>query len=87
MGNDDHNLPLSAQAACDLLREAGLSLLPAQVHVEAREDRWLVLLPADRLAWFAANLRGRRRLEIERRVLRLLAERCSFQTPRGVSTH
>ena len=82
MGNDDHNLPLSAQAACDSLREAGLSLLPAQVHVEAREDRWLVLLPADRLAWFAANLRGRRRLEIERRVLRLLAELCSFQTPR-----
>ena len=37
MGNDDENLPLSAQAACDLLREAGLSLLPAQVHVEARE--------------------------------------------------
>jgi Phosphotransferase enzyme family len=80
--DDDQCLCLSAQAACDSLRKAGLSLLPAQVHVEAREDRWLAVLPAGRFAWFAANLRGRRRLEIERRVLRRLAERCSFQTPR-----
>jgi hypothetical protein len=82
MTSDNHCLPLSAQAACAALRNAGLSLVPAQVHVEAREDRWLVVLPADRLAWFAANSRGRQRLGIERRVLRLLAERCSFQTPR-----
>jgi Phosphotransferase enzyme family len=80
--SDNHCLPLSAQAACAALREAGLNLLPAQVRVEAREDRWLVVLPADRLAWFAANSRGQRRLKTERRVLRLLAERCSFQTPR-----
>ncbi len=64
-----------------MLRSAGLSLLSAQVHLEAREDRWLAVLPADRFAWFAANARGRQRLGIERRVLRLLAERCSFQTP------
>jgi hypothetical protein len=82
MTDDDQWPRLSVEAACDTLRNAGLSLLSAQVHVEAREDRWLAVLPADRFAWFAANSRGRQRLGIERRVLRLLAERCSFQTPR-----
>jgi hypothetical protein len=73
---------LTGQTACDALREAGVKLSPEQVRVEARGDRWLVILPANRLAWFAANGRGRERLEVERRVLRLLAERCSFGVPR-----
>jgi len=50
--------------------------------LEAREDRLLVRLGDDRLAWFPANGRGRERLMRERRVLRLLAERCSFRVPR-----
>jgi aminoglycoside phosphotransferase (APT) family kinase protein len=34
------------------------------------------------MAWFPASEAGTRRLAAERRVLRLLAERCSFQAPR-----
>ena len=73
---------LTAETACAALREAGLDLAPAQVRVEAREDRWLVRLPGERLAWFPANAKGRALLQRERRVLRLLAERCSFRVPR-----
>jgi hypothetical protein len=73
---------VTAESACAALREAGLALSPTQVHVEAREDRWLVRLPGDQLAWFPANAKGRALLEIERRILRLLAVRCSFGVPR-----
>src|ERR1700730_10884110 len=82
MRNDEPCVPLTEQAACVALREGGRDLSPAQVRVEAHEDRWMVSLPAERLAWFAGNARGRERLKVERRVLRLLAERCSFQVPR-----
>jgi hypothetical protein len=40
-----------------------------------------VWLPGERIAWFPATARGRERLAIERKVLRLLAERCTFATP------
>jgi aminoglycoside phosphotransferase (APT) family kinase protein len=72
----------AAQDACAALRQAGLDLAPARVRVEARENRWLVALPGDRLAWFGADTRGRARIARERRVLRLLAERCAFAAPR-----
>jgi aminoglycoside phosphotransferase (APT) family kinase protein len=75
-------LPLSEEAACATLSQAGLALSPARVRVEPRDDRWLVWLPGERLAWFPASAKGRERLDIERRVLRLLAERCSFAVPR-----
>jgi hypothetical protein len=78
---DQGHVPFDTQSACAALGEAGLDLSPSQISVEPREDRWLVSLPDERLAWFAANSRGRGRIEIERRVLRLLAERCSFQVP------
>jgi hypothetical protein len=78
-GSDTH---LTEPAACASLVEAGLNLSPVQVRLEAREDRWLASLPDDRLAWFPANDRGRERLAVERRVLRLLAKRCTFQVPR-----
>lgn len=71
----------NADTACAALREAGLELSPADVRVEKRDDRWLVRLPGERLAWFPADAKGRARLDIERRVLRLLAERCSFAVP------
>jgi len=64
------------------LREAGLALAPHEVTVERREERWAVSLPADRIAWFPASAQGHRRLATERRVLRLLADRCSFAVPR-----
>ena len=52
------------------------------MRVEAREERWVVHLPGQRLAWFAASEQGRRRLITERRVLRLLEARCRFGAPR-----
>jgi hypothetical protein len=76
------NVLITEENASFALREAGLDLSPAQLRVEFREDRWVVSLPGERLAWFAANARGRERLQLERRILRLLSERCSFQVPR-----
>jgi len=73
---------LTPKIACDVLMKAGLQLTPAQVRVEAREERWVVYLPGQRLAWFAASDDGRGRLTTERRVLRLLEARCTFGVPR-----
>jgi len=72
---------LTAEAACRALRAAGLLLHPGDLSVERRDDRWAVKLPGDRIAWFPADEQGERALAIERRVLRLLAERCTFATP------
>lgn len=41
-----------------------------------------MLLPGDRIAWLPASEAGNKRLTVENRVLRLLAERCSYQAPR-----
>jgi hypothetical protein len=73
---------LSPAEACTALREAGLSLRPEEITLEAREDRWLARLPGDRMAWFPTNLRGEVRLAADRRLLRLLADRCRFRVPR-----
>ena len=73
---------LTAEIACASLREARIGLSPAQLRVEAREDRCVATLPDGRLAWFPSNAQGRERLVRERRVLRLVAARCSFQVPR-----
>ncbi len=73
---------LTAELACEALRSAGVSCSPKDVVLAAREQRWAVSLPGGRIAWFPASEQGCRRLDIERRVLRLLAERCSFQAPR-----
>jgi hypothetical protein len=73
---------LTANAVCAALREAGVVLAPSDIHIERREQRWAASLPGDRMAWFAASERGRELLAIERKVLRLLAERCAFQAPR-----
>jgi hypothetical protein len=73
---------LTPRLACEALARAGLRLLPHQVRVEAREQRWVAHLPGQRLAWFAASEGGRRRLATERRVLRLLEAHCSFGAPR-----
>lgn len=68
--------------ACGLLAGAGFRFRPSDVKVEAREERWLIRLPAQRVAWFAASKSGLRRLQTERRVLRLLESRCAFRAPR-----
>jgi hypothetical protein len=73
---------ITAESACEALREAGIALSPGELRIERREDRWAIWLPGERIAWFPANARGRERLTIERSVLRLLAERCMFTAPR-----
>jgi len=73
---------LSPDIACEVLAEAGLEFAPSDVHVEAREERWVVRLPGQHLAWFAASRHGLQRLQTERRVLRLLEARCTFRVPR-----
>jgi hypothetical protein len=63
------------------LRGAGMTCSPEDVQIAAREERWAVSLPGARIAWFPASEPGSKRLAVERRVLRLLAERCSYQSP------
>ena len=68
--------------ASAMLASAGLKHRSADLTAEARDGRWLVRLPAGKLAWFAASETGLAQLGIERRVLRLLEARCSFAAPR-----
>ena len=72
---------LTPEIACDLLVKAGINITPQFVQVQAREDCWIVDLPGNRIAWFAASDKGCSRLTTERRVFRLLSERCSFAVP------
>jgi len=64
------------------LAAAGFHHQPSLLRMELHEEKWLVRLPGQRLAWFAASRRGLKLLDIERRVLRLLEARCSFSAPR-----
>jgi aminoglycoside phosphotransferase (APT) family kinase protein len=73
---------MDAATACALLDQAGFRIAPSAVRVEARDGRWAVWLPGHRMAWFPADEAGRQRLATERRLLRLLEERCSFRAPR-----
>jgi len=73
---------MNAAGACALLDAAGFRVTPQDIEVEAREERWAVVLPGERMAWFPKGAAGRRRLAMECRLLRLLAERCSFRVPR-----
>ena len=73
---------LSPRAACEALRSADLLCSPEQIEIERRDERWAVFLPGERIAWFPASDLGSRRLALERRVLRLVGQRCSFQVPR-----
>ena len=73
---------MDAETACLLLGQAGFPIDPGAVSVTAREDRWAVSLPGDRMAWFPMNQAASGRLAAERRVLGLLAAHCSFRVPR-----
>ena len=76
---------LTPEIACETLRAVGLFCSPDEVQILAREERWAVVLPAERIARFPASESGSRRLAIERCVLRLIADRCSFRVPRTLS--
>jgi hypothetical protein len=80
--NDVDFADLTPEIACEALATAGLQLTPGDLGVEAREERWLVRLPGQRLAWFAQSEAGRLRLVRERRVLRLVEAHCRFSVPR-----
>jgi aminoglycoside phosphotransferase (APT) family kinase protein len=71
----------SAGDVCRSLLEAGIVVSPAEARVEARDDCTVAFLPGDRLAWFADTERGVRLLDVERRVLGLVEQRCSFRVP------
>jgi aminoglycoside phosphotransferase (APT) family kinase protein len=73
---------LTSELAREALSKAGLEFRTSDISVEARRERWVVQLPDRRLAWFAASEVGARQLATERRVLRLLGARCSFEAPR-----
>jgi hypothetical protein len=73
---------VNPEQVCKALREAGLVLRPDEIVLEEREDRWLAMLPDQRMAWFPANAAGEGRLAADRRLLQLLAERCRFRVPR-----
>jgi hypothetical protein len=73
---------LTAEIACDALRAVGLFCSPDEIEVVVREERSAVLLPGERIAWFPATESGSCRLAIERRVLGLLTDCCSFRVPR-----
>jgi hypothetical protein len=72
---------LTPTTACRALREAGFPHPAEALHIDAREERWAVSLPDGHIAWFPASEAGATRLAVERRVLGLLASRCSFRVP------
>src|SRR6516165_8240740 len=72
---------LTPTTACRALREAGFPHPAEALHIDAREERWAVSLPDGPIAWFPASEAGATRLAVERRVLSLLAKRCSFRVP------
>src|SRR5262249_50688167 len=57
---------------------------PHQIEISRRDERWAVFVPGERVAWFPASELGSRQLAVERRVLRLVGQRCSFQVPRAL---
>jgi hypothetical protein len=78
----DYITDLTPEIACETLRAVGLFCSPEEIQIVAREERWAVMLPGERIAWFPVSESGSRRLTVERCVLRLLADRCSFRVPR-----
>jgi aminoglycoside phosphotransferase (APT) family kinase protein len=73
---------LTPSTICDALRGAGIDVTLSELRIDARDERYAVSLPGLRMAWFPTSAKGRERLAVERRILRLLAARCSFQAPR-----
>ena len=77
---------LTSADATALLAEVGIDFSP-EGAIERRGERWLVRLPEQRVAWFAATLTGRDTLLADRSVLRLIEARCGFQAPRILVEH
>jgi aminoglycoside phosphotransferase (APT) family kinase protein len=63
------------------LAEAGIAVDADSIRVLDRDDRFVAVLPGDRMAWFPRNETGMARLARETRVLRLLRAQCDFRVP------
>jgi len=64
------------------LAGVGVIVPASDASIEERDGRSLARLPGERMAWFATNDEGRRKMAIERRVLQVIAARCTFAVPR-----
>jgi aminoglycoside phosphotransferase (APT) family kinase protein len=73
---------VDAVEASARLSAAGFEVAIAELRPDPREERTMFAMPGARAAWFAGSDAGRVRLRHEARVLRLLAQRCSFEVPR-----
>jgi aminoglycoside phosphotransferase (APT) family kinase protein len=73
---------LSAEQAAGALSGAGFAVSARELSLHPRDERTVVMMPGVRAAWFASSEAERAQLRHEARVLRLLAERCSFDSPR-----
>jgi aminoglycoside phosphotransferase (APT) family kinase protein len=75
-------ITMTREGIREALLRGGIVCDEDELEVEVRDGATVARLPGDRIAWFADGEGGRRRLERERRVLRLLEKRCSFRAPR-----
>jgi aminoglycoside phosphotransferase (APT) family kinase protein len=75
---------LTPERAAAVLASAGIAVDSSALVVEPRDERWLVRLSGDRVAWFAASETGAGRLARERHVLAALNARCTFRVPRVI---
>jgi len=55
---------LTAEAACEALRSAGMTCSAEDVQIVAREERCAVSLSGARIAWFPASELGNKRLAV-----------------------
>ncbi len=73
---------LTTEQAAIALSDSGFAVSARDLTLDPRGERTVVMMPGARAAWFARSEAGRAQLGHEARVLRLLAERCSFEVPR-----
>jgi len=73
---------MNVHDVCSLLADNGITATASDVRVEARDDRWAAWPSDGRMAWFPMNADGAQRLYVERKILGLLASRCTFRVPR-----
>jgi len=64
------------------LVKAGFPHDPSALELHSRENRLVVRISHERMAWFPLNEEGRALLTKDRRVLRLLEKYCLFLAPR-----
>lgn len=78
-----YHASLSPDTARELLRAAGLDVPRAKLAIERRERRWVLgWSDPTHLAWLPADAEGATQLDIENRMLTLVAKHCSFAVPR-----